>query len=207
MSPHTFNENQRIARCCIRPLEDADCRRYLDWLTGSGDKPDGADGVAWALAHLDDGVTWARLERETGAWASGHDVDPDVSPAIRAETLQELRLFGADREVLVWRTPAGLRGREVTESASNQEAVPTPFDERRVLRGNQVRKVFEQGFTCVADGAGAQQVLPMRVTDQQLRSQNVRLVVRHYFERDDQSGAVRVALTRLVALQGGHHDA
>lgn len=207
MSPATFNESQRIAGCCIKPLDDAACRRYLDWLTGDGDTPEGADGGAWALGHFDDGVTWGRWDRHTSTWASGHEAAPDISPAIRAATLQELRIFGDEREVLIWRTSSGLRGREVTEPGMNQYPEMEPLSESRVLRGSQVRREYDRGFTCVADRTGAHQVLPIRITDQHLRRQNVRLIVRHYFEKDDKTGVVRVALTRLVALQGGRNDA
>lgn len=207
MSP-VINGNQRIARCRISVLDEAACRRYLAWLAGETDRPDGADGVAWALGHFDDGVTWGRWDRETTSWATCHDVAPDVSPEIRAATLQELRLFGDDREVLIWRTPMGLRGREVTETDDlKEEAALAPTNESRVLRGSQVRAVLENGFSHVKDLTGARQVLPIQVTDEQLRSQRVRLTVRHYFERDDGTGAVRVALTRLVALRGGEHGA
>lgn len=207
MSP-VINGNQRIAGCRISPLDEAACQRYLGWLAGETDRPDGADGIAWALGHFDDGVTWGRWDRETTSWATGHDVAPDVSPAIRVTTLQELRFFGDGREVLIWRTPMGLRGREVTETDDLKEgAALAPVDESRILRGAHVQRELDPGFTHVADGTGARQVLPMRVTDQQLRSQSARLLVRHYFERDDGTGTVRVALTRLVALCGGQHGA
>src|SRR5690606_5637002 len=111
--------------------------------TGNGDTPDGADGVAWALAHLDDGVTWGRWDRETCAWTSGHGAAPDISPAIRAATLQELRIFGDEREVLIWRTSSGLRGRDVTDTALNQETALASVNEPRVVRGSQVRREFD----------------------------------------------------------------
>lgn len=208
MSHAAINESQRIAGCRINPLDEAVCGRYLAWLAGKSSKPEGADGVAWALGHFDDGVTWGRWDRETTSWSLSHDVAPNVSPAIRALTLQELRFFGEQREVLIWRTSAGIRGREVTDESNAPVAeVLLPSNEPRVLRGDRTDRTFENGFTLVSDATGARQVLPIRVTEQQLRSRSVRLLVRHYFERDDATGAVRVAMSRLVTLQGGGYGA
>jgi CRISPR-associated protein (TIGR03984 family) len=196
--------NKEIAGCEIIPLDQAACGRYLAWLRGDG-RPDGADGIHWALGHFDNGVTWGRLDDKAACWVSSHDAAPDVSPAIREETLQELRLCGAHREVLIWRTHLGLRGRVILDSPGTDKADPaSPVNESRLLRGDRVDVVYANGFTLVSDKTGARQVLPMRITDPQLTSGQVRLVVRHYFQRDDRSGAVRVAATRLVGLNGGH---
>lgn len=202
----TKNENHRIAGCDVNPLDETACTPYLGWLADRAEMPEGGDGIAWALGHFDDGVTWGRWDQKAGTWASGHDVAPSISPAIRRETLQELRLFGGDREILIWRTRSGLHGRKVSDVRYvSGAAALAPVDEARVLRGSHIQVELGDGFTHVVDGTGARQVLPMRVTNEELRSRSVRLMVRHYFERNDETGAVRIALTRLVGLQGGQH--
>jgi CRISPR-associated protein (TIGR03984 family) len=207
MSSATLDADLRIAGCDVRPLKsDAECGPFLAWLTGEADSPMGTESIVWALGHFDDGVTWGRWNGETASWITGHAVAPNVSPAFRKETLQELRLFGEQREVLIWRTPAGLRGRVITDERDRRDAGPTaPADETRVLRGDRAERTFDNGFTLVSDATGARQVLPIRVSHPESTSIGVRLVVRHYFQEDSETGVVRVAMTRLVALEGDQH--
>ncbi len=191
----------------IEPLDAAACDRFLGWLLGEpgSDSPGGATGLAWALAHCDDGVTWGRFDPESKTWRLGHQVVPAVSPPIRRETLQELRVFGESHEVLIWRTELGLRGRLLRETDPAADRADTsdplrPTDESRILRGDRVRAVCEHRFTHVADRAGAEQIVPVEVTDDELRARRLRLAVSHYYERDPENGAVRIAVSRLVKL-------
>lgn len=202
-----------LAGCELASLDSSTCERYVSWLLGDENTatPEGATGLVWALAHCDDGVTWGRYDGAARAWRLGNQVAPDVSPPIRPETLQELRLFGEDGEVLIWRTDAGLRGRVLRDSDSAADrddgAGPAPpLDESRIVRGSLVLAQCEHGFTHIGDGTGAEQVLPLSVSDEQLRSAPVRLDVRHYCEADPVTGAVRIAATRLIRLTtgGGH---
>lgn len=70
--------------------------------------PEGADGLVWCLAHCDDGVTWGRYDAQTQRWILGSQAEPAVSPLIRHDSLQELRIFGCPGEVLIWRAGAEL---------------------------------------------------------------------------------------------------
>lgn len=195
----------------LASLDPSTCERYVSWLLGEGNAaaPEEASGLVWALAHCDDGVTWGCYD--AGVWRLGNHVAPEVSPPIRLETLQELRLFGERAEVLVWRTDAGLRGRVLreTDPAADRgdESNPLrPSNESRILRGGSVLAQRRHGFTHIGDGAGAEQVLPLAVSNEQLRAAQVRLDVCHYYEADAETGAVRIAATRLVRLMpGGAH--
>src|SRR5690606_37119669 len=76
----------------------------------------------------------------------------------------------------------------------------------RILRGGSVLAQRRHGFTHIGDGAGAEQVLPLAVSNEQLRAAQVPLDVCHYYEADAETGAVRIAATRLVRLMpGGAH--
>jgi CRISPR-associated protein (TIGR03984 family) len=205
-----------LAGCELASLDSSTCERYVSWLLGDENTPtpEGATGLVWALAHCDDGVTWGRYDQAARAWRLGNQVAPGVSPPIRPETLQELRLFGEDAEVLIWRTDAGLRGRVLRHSdfaADRDDAAGPlrPLDESRIVRGSLALAQCEHGFTHIGDGTGAEQVLPIEVSDEQLRAARIRLVVRHYFEADGETGTVRIAATRLVRLaslaSGGGH--
>lgn len=195
-----------IAGCHIAPIERKVCEQVVAWLVGErGSAPEALGvGFAWALAHSDDGVTWGRFDGEAGCWRLGHDAVPEVSPPVRTEALQELRLFGEDGEVLIWRSDEGLRGRLLEDARGDgprDESDPLrPADEFRIVRGDRIRAEARGGFTRVTDATGAEQVLPLALDESQLRQHKVRLHVRHHWEQDAQNGTVRIAVTRLVKL-------
>lgn len=195
--------------CIVEELDNGACKQYLNWLLG--DSQATAEGerlpLDWALAHCDDGVTWGRYDADAKVWRLGNQVASDSSPPIRQDWLQELRLFGVQAEVLIWRSEDGLRGRVLRDGeaqASGNTSNPLrPSDEARIVRGRMVRRALDHDFTHVADITGAEQVLPLKVTQEQLQQGSVRLVVRHYFEQDPETGTVRVVATRLVRLVAG----
>lgn len=214
MSTTTLSACPDLAGCHAETLDTAECQRYFDWLNGEKEttEPEGAVGLHWSLAHCDDGVTWGRYDAGAKAWRLGNQVVPEVSPPIRPETLQELRVFGEAGEALIWRTDAGLRGRVLRESdleadRSDESNPLRPSDESRILRGGSVVAQCAHGFTRVGDGTGAEQVLPLAVTNEQLQAGQIRLAVRHYYESDAETGTVRIAATRLVGLitKGGDY--
>lgn len=201
-----------IAGCRIAPVGRAVCKQVVAWLLGkSGVAPeDLRAGCVWVLAHSDDGVTWGRFDRQAGRWRLGHEAAPEVSPPIRLEALQELRVFGTGGEVLIWRSDDGLRGRFLEDTEPDGTADDTdpmrPSDELRIVRGDRVRAGADGGFTRVTDGTGAEQVLPIALDESQLRQHEVRLHVRHYWAQNAEDGTVRIAVTRLVDLTTGGRD-
>lgn len=205
-------ETSSIVGCSIAPIDEAGCEQIVAWLRGEKSAPDTFDSsFAWALAHSDDGVTWGRLDEEAGRWRLGHDAFPDVSPPIRVEALQELRVFGAGGEVLIWRSDGGLRGRLLEDSepgdSTGDDTDPLcPSDELRIVRGDRIREDASDGFTRVTDATGAEQVLPLTLAEAKLRRRKVRLHVRHYWAQNVDDGTVRIAVTRLVKLTTGGRD-
>jgi hypothetical protein len=69
-----------------------------------------------------------------------------------------------------------------------------------MVRGSWLVGTPKSGFSHIADGTGAEQVIPIEVSNEQLEKRSVRLCVRHYYEQDDESGSARIAATRLVNL-------
>lgn len=226
--PANGSASPHPAGCSIEALDGAMCGRYLAWVLGGqgvtvaegvietssdvpirgvtgeqhAELPIGTDKVVWCLAHCDDGITWGRYDVGTKAWRLGSTVVPTVSPRIRYETLQELRIFGQSGEVLIWRADSELRGRLLldTNPSTGKDDPLRPSDERRILRGDSVRSNAERDFTYIADSAGAEQVIPLKVANSDLNARRVRLHMRHYWEQDPDIGAVRIAATRLVEL-------
>lgn len=191
-----------LGGCTLSTLDCEACEQYLSWLAKGDVAPEGTAGLRWALAHSDEGVTWGRYDSGARVWRLGDQVVPEVSPSIRREALQELRIFGESAEVLIWRTDKGLRGRVIKDAPHTSDS-PRPLDETRLLRGSYVVKPCEHGFTHISDQAGAEQVVPLEVTNERLPAAPVLLQVRHYYESDADTGAVRIAATRLVTLTSG----
>jgi CRISPR-associated protein (TIGR03984 family) len=193
-----------LAGARIEALDHAACERLIEWLQSGGAAPEGECGnVRWALAHCDDGVTWGRYEPQQKRWQLSTHVKPELSPPVRRGWLQQLRLFGPSAEVLIWRDGDSLCGRLLADeghSGGYEEAL-RPSEESRILLGDYVMEKLPHDFTHVGDRAGLQQVLPLAVSNEQLRERRARLKVRHYWQEDPETGAVRLAATRLVDVR------
>lgn len=155
--------------------------------------------MPWLLVHADDGVIWGRREPD-GSLLLSSDVFYDTSlyPAIavelRAETLQQARVFGPTGEVTVWRSEAGFRGRKLMDGP---EKPKDAFEENHLLWGQGQPSSPQQGFTLLVEGRrGPQHAVPLSITTP-IRPT---LRVRHYIDQDAE-GQAYVGLSRLVGLQ------
>lgn len=191
----------------IIPLATEACEQYCSWLLNepSTITPNDLLAYDWMLAHGDEGVTWSHYDKAAGVWRRGDQAAPAISPPLRQDTLQEVRIFGEFAEILIWRTQESLLGRILQETfpptKRNDATNPMcPSDESRILRGDEVHTTYEHSFSHLADRTGAEQVIPLRVSAEDLRKRRVRLRVRHYYQTMNDSGAIRVGATRLVAL-------
>ncbi|NLI82935.1 MAG: hypothetical protein GX443_14775 [Deltaproteobacteria bacterium] len=195
----------RVDGCTIEMLDTKTCNAFLTWVSGGNKKPEGAEGLGWLLAHCHDGVTWGRLGEDGLVWLVSSAVFPDLSPAISASNLLEMRLFGKGKEVLIWRSEAEFSGRCLSDDAGDPKGgdSPTrPDDETRILLGDRLLAGPKDGFSRVGTASGREQAVPLECTEQDFTGgrQPLRVRVRHYFEQDSQTGAVRVAASRLVDI-------
>jgi len=189
---------KHIDGCQIDQIDRAAANAWLDYVLGRGAAPMSLGDSAWLLCHCDDGVTWGRLEG--GAWRLGSTVFPDLCPVPSEVVIQELRVFSSATEVLIWRTDEGLRGRVLRDSVPAVTDGPLrPHGEERLLLAGRVGE-HKDGFTRVGDGTGAEQALPLRVTEGPSSSWP-RFRVRHYFAREERIGCVRVVATRLMEVR------
>lgn len=193
----------RVEGCTIEMLDTKTCNAFLTWVSGGNKKPEGAEGLGWLLAHCHDGVTWGRLGEDGLVWLVSSAVFTDLSPAVSASNLLEMRLFGKGKEVLIWRSEAGLFGRvliDVGEGQLRKDSPLRPGDEERILLGDRLSAGPIDGFSRVGTASGREQAVPLACTEQDFNGgyQPLRLRVRHYFEQDEKTGAVRVAASRLV---------
>lgn len=157
--------------------------------------------MPWLLAHADDGVIWGKRQPD-GKLVLSSDVfrDPKQYPSVavklRAETLQEARIFGPAGEVRLWRTAEGFEARLLTDNGVGLEALP---DEGHLLwhQGRIVKVSQDSGFALLQEGARGQRHAPPVVPQGGRRP---KLIVRHYVDYDSE-GQAYIALSRLVELK------
>lgn len=181
--------NPKIAGARITPMNAEQANAWLNWLEGSGPSPTETHGVRFALAHSDSGVTWGYLDDQRH-WKVGTAVDSTLCPVPTARSLHELRLFGNTAEVLIWRGDNELQGRILADDGIVPDSSDPlrPMNEGRRLRGEcrEMRDAFKR----YVDAGGAQHLAPESFPEE--------FSVRHFFEQDASTGAVRIAATRLV---------
>jgi CRISPR-associated protein (TIGR03984 family) len=200
---------REISECSysIAPVDvgDAFLTDESGWLAGQAQ----AHRLTTLLAHAHDGVIWGQLA--AGKLLLSHDVFPNVSPELRSQTLQQLRLFGEDAELLVWRDGDGQwRARLLSDEGTGRPG--WRFDESQLLWGDH-REKEKQGFTLVAEGRqGLRHAVPTpdgSIPFGDPGSHPLRLGVRHYLEQDS-DGMLVIAHSRLTGLQiegqEGSHD-
>jgi CRISPR-associated protein (TIGR03984 family) len=175
-----------------------------DWLQGQA----AAHNFRWLLAHADDGVIWGRVEANgllitSHDAAQGHTGSQDFCPPLRTETLQQVRLFAEEAELLLWRDGDNIwHARLIRQPVAGE--TPTfaeAIDEPHILWGTDPQPQ-DNGFTLMSDGAqGLRHTVPLEVTGQfNEPTRPLRLWVRHYLAEDD-SGFNQIVASRLVDLR------
>ena len=168
----------------------------LAWLASQtrGDMP-------WLLAHADDGVIWGKREGAGFKLSSGvlfakRQAYPALQVEFRPLTLQQVRVFGPDGELLVWREGDGFRARLALDGP---QAPDCAIEERHLLWGRGQRDVVErrEGFVLLEEGGlGVCHAPPLEPNGEQ----RLKLRVRHYLAYDDE-GQAYIRMSRLVDLE------
>ncbi|RMD60661.1 TIGR03984 family CRISPR-associated protein [Candidatus Parcubacteria bacterium] len=149
-----------------------------------------AHNLRWLLVHADDGVIWGEL-RADGLHLSS-DAFNNISPPLRAVTLQQARLFGAQAEILLWKENTTWHGRLIQDEASETEDA---FDEMHLLWGTDVED-RQDGFALLREGRqGLRHAPPLPDNAQP----PVRLRVRHYVAYDA-DGQAYIPYSRLTGI-------
>jgi CRISPR-associated protein (TIGR03984 family) len=194
----TVRDIKQVQRqICPVTVDDTLEADLVGWLVAQAQAHD----LTTLLAHADDGVIWGEMRQKQLLTSGDVFSEPDVSPPLRALTLQQARLFGPAAELLLWRTEGGWQARLVTDDVGDEVEC---FDEWQILWGTRCEG-SRDGFTLVADGAqGLRHAPPVRVDvrlfDPGENRRPLRLQVRHYLETDTESGLLRVTLSRLVQV-------
>jgi CRISPR-associated protein (TIGR03984 family) len=176
----------------IEILEKFDTESLKEWL----EKQAQEHKLKYLLAHAEDGVIWGRFDADR--LITSGDVFSSF-PQLRSQTLQQCRIFGEHGEVMLWKTGQKWKTRTINDT-NQSDRLP---DEHQILWGTKSEKV-KDGFTIVADGQeGLRHAVPLAdIPFDQNKNlyRPLRLTVRHYLEEDEDTGVVRVYLSRLVNL-------
>ncbi len=150
----------------------------------------------WLLAHADDGVVWGR--RMFDGWALSSSYFPDDSPPLRAETLQQVRLFGIPGELHLWSTDNGWRGRLLTDT-DEDDFIAHSY----LLWGTDVSDAMtkaQRGLLLLSEGAEGLRHAPPLPAQTPPAKARLAVQVRHYVQYDTEDGAAYLAASRLVSL-------
>ncbi len=158
----------------------------------------------YLLSFHDDGVVWGKVEDNT---LKTSDFTGSPSPQFRKDTLQELRLFGENGQLHVWR----IGETEFKASLALESYLKDfePFEEKQVLWG-RIAEMNNGEFTIISDGEeGLKHAFPLVVDDnafkftnskgKESRKRQLRLKVKHYIKYDE-DGCARIAYSRLANI-------
>jgi CRISPR-associated protein (TIGR03984 family) len=143
----------------------------------------------WALGHADDGVLWGKVEQ-------GRLIMAPATPLER-ETLLDLRLFNLEHELRIFRRGAALRACHVTQARGREEAVCyQAIEQRSYLLLGRPEQAPEGEFVTLL-GPGGQRHTPPRLKG---GAAPTKLLVRHYYEQEPDSGLLRESTQRYLEL-------
>lgn len=184
---------REIENCSLQMAEvSTDQIENIDkWLADNA--PNSADTL---LAFALDGLIWGKLKE--GKLIIAHDYTVEL----RADTLQEARVFGESGELHVWRVGDGFQACQFVDSRGDSHQY---FDEAQMLWGDHAEKIGESGFALMSDGVqGLHHAVPLPL-DGAYDQRPLRLVIRHYLATNEPFA--RIAHSRLVKLEATHGTA
>lgn len=169
----------------------------------------------WLLAHCEDGVVWGKISE--GKLQLSSQLHQSTFTQLQSDTLSELRLFGEQAEVHLWRTPAGWRACRIEDQTGTGDSfdefqrlwgVRIDLDKAQRLWGKQSNGKRD-GFTLVVEpGLGIAQAVPLEIAEDAFARTGsdfdtyrpLVLTCRHYLTYDEETGEAQIAATRLVNL-------
>ena len=180
-------------------------KELLTWVRDEGVVVPEVAGTCWLLAHCDDGVVWGRYDKTKKKWKLSSEPFPCISPELRKDNLQQLRLFGENMEVLIWRAENNFQGRILQDEEGTEEENLHPQIETRILVGDRILDGPCDNFTLVGDAGGSRHAVPFCCKEDDFEKRGhphwpLRLTIKHYLTQDQDTGVVRVTASRLVKV-------
>ena len=155
---------------------------------------DGRPALPYLLAHTDDGVVWGFVDDGKLRLPNRHQWQLlGQQAALSGAILLQLRLFGPEGELFIWRAEdGGFNGRFLADGRTPPE---DSYETRQILWGEGAES--NEHFTLMREG---EQELFHTPPLPRGRGKRGRLRLRHYLAWDDR-GQAYVALSRLVDLE------
>ena len=188
------------------PVDDWDA--ILAWLFATEAETVSKERAAkydYAMLQCTDSFVWGVCKAGVWQWGS-EPVDPDVRAPSR-QTLLEARVFGKDGELLLWRNgdfdANTFAGRLLTDTTANAETPTlTTYLEFAPARKHQRDR---------RTGKPTRGMMVERLNDEFMRRElpngcitvtphGERVELRHYLGENPQTGVLRIAATRFVAI-------
>lgn len=186
----------KVYGASLKALQATECKEFLGWLLGEKEPSDLKVEVRWALIFCVDGVIWGRLKGSK--WILSSEIFPEICPVPLEEKILEFRIFGPEAEIFVWRAENVFKGRFLKDEV--EKGIFLPAQETRVLLGNKLLEKSKGGFSRVGSPEGREQVVPLECSFEDFKDGRwpLRLLLKHYFVRVEETGALKVAVSRLV---------
>lgn len=117
-----------------------------------------------------------------------------------------MRIFGSTQEILIWRLEGGFRGRTLTDTNEELENALRPIAEEHILVGDRLLANPKEGFSLVGEANGTRHAVPLNCEVADFQAQGriqwpLRLTVKHYLAEDNETGSLRIAVSRLVHVR------
>lgn len=179
-----------------------DSSEILDDITQNGQCPC-FEGIYfdWFLSYQTDGVNWGIVDKDEIRFS--FQAFPEFSPQIALSKTILLRLFCGEAELKIWRQNNHFTGRLLLDENGSIAPWNEPLEQSIILFGDRILGNSKDGFTPVANKSGSRQVVPLRCSSSDFQNGRtpLRVDIKHYFERDNVSGTIRIAVSRLVKIR------
>lgn len=147
--------------------------------------------LTYLLAFAEDGVIWGKVDDQLALSSQAYP-EEDKFPPLTPLTLQSLRLFGQNGEILLWREDGAFKARILEEGDGD----PSQYREYELLLWGAAEKENAPKPPFSLYREGAQGFLHAPPVD----FKRAALVARDYLDQDGESGQVYVRWSRLVGL-------
>ncbi|MBU1659929.1 MAG: TIGR03984 family CRISPR-associated protein [Chloroflexi bacterium] len=172
----------------IHIVEETFAKNPKCWLQAKAGEHD----LTCLLAYADDGVIWGRLT-ENGELTLSGDAFEKVAVELRARTLQQVRLFGPEGELFLWRADGSFSYRII---ADGKQKPKNALEDNYWLWGTGYQT--NGAFTMMKEGRqGFFHAPPLK----DAAGKRGGLRVRHYVEFDQKTGQAYISHSRLVGLK------
>ena len=185
--------------CTNIQIDDSEIRSIICWLCHGEERVNlSAERYEWCVVWCHDGVLWGKYINSK--WMFPDDKFKDFVPRPSGKNILEARVFSSEKEIHFWRVSDGntFTGRKTLCLKNDDGSYIAPEYETRLLMGEEEspdKSLYDNDFVLVREKRGSRQVLP-KVNG--VRPKELHVV--HFFDRYEQTGAVRYNLCKFSEI-------